>query len=580
MVIGYGCPKETGMRKIVVAITLLFAVSSQSQQPPKTAATARPNPVAAPPPLVEKIDVSLVNVDVSVTDRHGQPVPGLTRDDFEVFEDGKPQPITNFYLVENARVRSDKTPNANAEATPPEQRFRRKVLVLVDNLNTTKRSRNEALAKLEQFIDEHFDDGHYDWSIATVDSRVHLLLPMTSDKRVLHAVVEGIQRRGTNRELRASVGRGDSAQSHVISDASRPTDQSGEQIHTQRADLLAENKNFDEEMGLTEQTMFAASSTDAIVDAARAFGSSEGRKMILLVTGYMPFGQISPLSRVGDSPMTGNHMEDINKKDNQLIALRDHIIHEANASNTSFYIINAEGLDVAPMNESLTVSNMAKSSPGSSADDTSAMYWLAGETGGAYLPGSRMEKSFEEFDRRSANFYSLGFASKHPDDMHYHRLVVRVKGHSDFKLQYRDGYSSAETDIQLVRALRSPLGAAMQETTVPMSLIVGDPQYRGLTAIVPLQAAMSMESLQYITDARGSRTRLHVYVSIFDSSGRNITVAKSFADIAVQPNEATTGPMTITIPPLALGKGTYDVVVAVRDELTDHVGVATHKIQV
>jgi len=568
------------MRKIVVAVALLFAVSSQSQQPQKTAATARPNPIAAPPPLVEKIDVSVVNVDVSVTDRRGQPVPGLTRDDFEVLEDGKPQPITNFYLVENARVRSDKTPNANTEAAPPEQRFRRKVLVLVDNLNTTKRSRNEALAKLEQFIDDHFDDGRYDWSIATVDSRVHLLLPMTSDKRVLHAVVDGIQRRGTNRELRASVGRGDSAQTHVISDASRPTDLAGETIHNPIAKLIAEDKQFDEEMGLTEQTMFAASSTDAIVDAARAFGSSEGRKMILLVTGYMPFGQISPLSRVGEGPMTGNHMEDINKKDNQLIALRDHIIHEANASNTSFYIINAEGLDVPPMSQSVTVSNMAKSAPGSAADDTSAMYWLAGETGGAYLPGSRMEKSFEEFDRRSANFYSLGFASKHPDDMRYHRLAVRVKGHSDFNLQYRDGYSSAETDIQLVRTLRSPLGAAMQETTVPMSLIVGDPQYRGLTAIVPLQAAMAMESLQYITDARGSRTRLHVYVSIFDSSGRNITVAKSFADIAVRPNEATTGPMTITIPPLALGKGTYNVVVAVRDELTDHVGVATHKIQV
>jgi VWFA-related protein len=566
------------MRKTVVAIALLFAVSSQSQQPQKTAATARPNPIAAPAPLVEKIDVSVVNVDVSVSDRHGQPVTGLTRNDFEVFEDGKPQPITNFYLVENARVRSDKT--SNAEAAPPEQRFRRKVMVLVDNLNTTKRSRNEALAKLEQFIDDHFDDGRYDWSIATVDSRVHLLLPMTSDKRVLHAVVEDIRRRGTNRELRASVGRGDSAQSHVISDASRPTDEAGETIHNPLPKLLAEDKQFDEEMGLTEQTMFAASSTEAIVEAARAFGSSEGRKMILLVTGYMPFGQISPLSRVGEGPMTGNHMEDINKKDNQLIALRDHIIHEANASNTSFYIINAEGLDVPPIGENVTVSNMAKSAPGSAADDTSAMYWLAGETGGAYLPGSRMEKSFEEFDRRSANFYSLGFASKHPDDMRYHRLVVRVKGHSDFNLQYRDGYSSAETDIQLVRALRSPLGAAMQETTMPVSLIVGDPQYRGLTAIVPLQAAMSMESLQYITDARGSRTRLHVYVSIFDSTGRNITVAKSFADIAVRPNEATTGPMTITIPPLALGKGTYNVVVAVRDELTDHVGVATHKIQV
>jgi hypothetical protein len=38
--------------------------------------------------------------------------------------------------------------------------------------------------------------------------------------------------------------------------------------------------------------------------------------------------------------------------------------------------------------------------------------------------------------------------------------------------------------------------------------------------------------------------------------------------------------MTITIPALALSKGTYKVVVAVRDELTDHVGVATSKIEV
>jgi VWFA-related protein len=559
------------MRKLAL-VSLLFGLSLQSQQRASIAAAV------APPPLVEKIDVSVVNVDVTVTDRRGQPVPGLTRNDFEVLEDGKQQTITNFYLVENARVHE--TANAAAADKPPEQRFRRRVLVLVDNLNTTKRARNEALAKLEQFIDTHFDDGRYDWSIATVDSRVHLVLPMTSDKRVLHAVVQEIQRRGTGRELRASIGRGDSAAAHMKTDLSTPDDASGERVHQQIASFVAENKNFDQEMSLAEQTMFAASSTDAIVQAARAFGSSEGRKMILLVTGRMPFGHVSPLSRVGEGPLLGNHMENISRNDHQLIAMRDHIIHEANASNTSFYIINAEGLEPASSDGNTTASTMAKSSPGSGAEDTSAMYWLAGETGGAYMPGNRMEKSFEEFDKRSANFYSLGFASTHPDDTHYHRLAVRVKGHSEFKLQYRDGYSSAETDIQLVRALRSPLGAAMQEKTMPVSLIVGDPQYRGVTALVTLKASMTMESLQYITDDRGSRTRLHVYVSIFDSDGRNLTLAKSFADIAIKPNEKATGPMTITLPALSLGKGTYNVVVAVRDELTDHVGVATHKIQV
>jgi VWFA-related protein len=555
------------MRKVAL-VSLLFSLSLQSQQKV---------PLAAPPPLVEKIDVSVVNVDVTVTDRHGQPVAGLTRNDFEVFEDGKPQTITNFYLVENAGVHE--ATNAAAETKPPEQRFRRKVLVLIDNRNTPKHARNEALAKLEQFIDAHFDDGRYDWSIATVDSRVHLVLPMTSDKRVLHSVVQEIQRRGTSLELRASIGRGDSAAAHMQSDLSTPDDTSGERIRKQSQQFVEQNKNFDQEMSLVEQTMFAASSTAAIVEAARAFGSSEGRKMILLVTGHMPFGSVSPLSRVGQGPTLGNHVDNITRNDKQLTTLRDHLIHEGNASNTSFYIIDAEGLE-PPSSDGKTYSSMGGLSPGSAAQDHSAEYWLASETGGAYFPGNRMEQSFEEFDRRAANFYSLGFVSKLPADMRYHRLVVRLKGHSGLKLQYRDGYSSAETDIQLVRALRSPLGAAMQLKTMPVSLIVGDPQYRGVTALVSLQAAMAMESLQYITDGAGSRTRLHVYVSIFDSNGRNITLAKSFADIAVRPNETATGPMTVTLPPLSLGKGTYNVVVAVRDELTDHVGVATHKIQV
>ncbi|MEA2344458.1 MAG: hypothetical protein QOF63_2627 [Thermoanaerobaculia bacterium] len=555
------------MRKLVL-VSLLFSLSVQSQQKV---------PLAGPPPLVEKIDVSVVNVDVTVTDRRGQPVAGLTRNDFEVFEDGKPQTITNFYLVENAGVHE--ATNAAAETKPPEQRFRRKVLVLIDNRNTPKHARNEALAKLEQFIDAHFDDGRYDWSIATVDSRVHLVLPMTSDKRVLHSVVQEIQRRGTSLELRASIGRGDSAAAHMQSDLGTPDDTSGERIRKQSQQFVEQNKNFDEEMRLTEQTMFAASSTAAIVEAARAFGSGEGRKMILLVTGHMPFGSVSPLSRVGQGPTLGNHVDNIARNNRQLTTLRDHLIHEANASNTSFYIIDAEGLE-PPSSDGKTYSSMGGLSPGSAAQDHSAEYWLASETGGAYFPGNRMEQSFEEFDRRAANFYSLGFVSKHPADMRYHRLMVRLKGHSGLKLQYRDGYSSAETDVQLVRALRSPLGAAMQLKTMPVSLIVGDPQYRGVTALVSLQAAMAMESLQYITDGAGSRTRLHVYVSIFDSDGRNITLAKSFADIAVLPNETATGPMTVTLPPLSLGKGTYNVVVAVRDELTDHVGVATHKIQV
>jgi VWFA-related protein len=513
-----------------------------------------------------------------VTDRHGKPITNLTAKDFEIFEEGVPQPVSNFYVVQNAAPRVDQRPDAVA---PPEpERFRRKVLVLVDNVNSSMRGRNLALERLEKFIAEHFDDGRYDWSVATVDRRVHLLLPMTSDKKRLHTVVANIRRAPSRHEMQAPIARGEGILSETAAtNAGGSEDERGINSITRSGEMLEQNKNFDDERRLSEQTMFAQSSVEGIAEAARAFGTVDGRKIILLVTGYLPLGAVSPISRVG-GVMNGSHTDDVVTKNNTLSILRDRLIHEANASNTSFYIISADGLEVPEQSPVTRATFDHHPSPTSNAADTSAMFWLAKETGGAYLPGNRIDDSFAEVDRRSANYYALGYVAHHPDDGRYRSLAVRVKGHSEYRLQYRDGYSSAPTDTQLQRTLRTTLGVTMQPSTLAMTLLVDPPQYRGTIALVPIKAAMTMESLQYITDATGSRTRLHVYVSIFDADGRNITLAKSFADVNVKANETATGPMTVSIPSIALKKGSYRVVVAVRDELTDHVGLAVKKIDV
>jgi VWFA-related protein len=558
------------MRRMVVAVALLFAVSSQSQQSVQKTATPQ-GLAAAPPPLVEKIEVSVVNVDVTVTDRHGQPVSGLTRNDFEIQEDGKPQPVSNFYAVENAQARSDDGP---AAATPEEtpERFRRKVLVLIDNLNTTPHGRNVALDNLERFVNDHFSDGRYDWSIATIDSRIHVALPMTSDKKALHAVVGAIRNTGTLKASRASAEHAEfNSPDHFVTPQPELI---------RYADKWGSNGTinaFEDERALNEQMISVHSSTDAIVDAARAFGSSEGKKIILLVTGYLPLGTLTPFNRYKPDPAVGGHIGEVIANDNELDHIREVLTREANASNTSIYIIGAEGLETPPLETITAVSDASRASLNT---NTAPMLWLAKETGGAYLPGNRIDQSLADFDRRSASFYSLGYVPPHPEDTLYHRLTVKVKGHRGYQLQYRDGYSSAPTDLQIMRSLRSSLGVQMQPSSLPVSLIFGRPQYRGVVALVPLKASMSMESLQYITDARGSRTRLHIYVSIFDPDGRNITMAKAFADIAVKPSELASGPMTITIPPLELAKGTYRVVVAMRDELTDHVGLVSQRIDI
>ena len=52
--------------------------------------------VAAQVPVPIRVDVTLVTVDVMVSDAGGRPVTNLMREDFQIFEDGNPQEIRTF----------------------------------------------------------------------------------------------------------------------------------------------------------------------------------------------------------------------------------------------------------------------------------------------------------------------------------------------------------------------------------------------------------------------------------------------------------------------------------------------------
>src|SRR6185312_16250698 len=48
-----------------------------------------------------KVDVGVVNLFFNVKDKHGQLIPGLKKEDFEISEDGKPQTIKYFTAESN-----------------------------------------------------------------------------------------------------------------------------------------------------------------------------------------------------------------------------------------------------------------------------------------------------------------------------------------------------------------------------------------------------------------------------------------------------------------------------------------------
>jgi VWFA-related protein len=73
-----------------ICVAGIFAQSPNSISPPKPASTS------AETGTTIKLRVNLVQVRVVVRDSKGNPVPALTREDFQVSDNGKPQVISNF----------------------------------------------------------------------------------------------------------------------------------------------------------------------------------------------------------------------------------------------------------------------------------------------------------------------------------------------------------------------------------------------------------------------------------------------------------------------------------------------------
>jgi hypothetical protein len=553
------------MRTILAIATVLAAATSAFAQS-----------------LTEKIDVSLVNVDVTVTS-HGAPARGLTRGDFQVFEDGVAQPISNFYAVEPAVITN--RPTAAAPATPDvpvtdpaDERFRRKVLVIVDNRHVTMHNRDRALAALEHFVDDRFTGGTYDWSIVLVADKAHLLLPLTSDKEKLHTAVAAIRRLVANPQRPAEE---DVARLAAVSPIETPG-LSG--LTGKPGFAFNDSVETMAELGARFQTEAdAANTVSAISDAIRSFAGAPGRKIILLVTGSLGLDSgMSPLG-AGSRRSSVNGAAGIAAAAARMTRLRNLLIHEANASNVSFYIINSEGL-AAGSDASNSQSDLGFAdsidrsfSPGASSQ-LASMYWIARETGGRLMPGNYVDRSLLEFDRASSSFYSLAYKPSHGDDGKYHTIKVKMKG-SGYQLQYRTGYSSLPVTVQLARAMDSPMAMSMQQLSIPITIVTGASSPHDGGVLVPLQATVAAKNLQFIPTGDGSVARVDLYVSVFDDHGRKVT-GNHFTREAHAASGTESDGTFVEAHQLLIKRGVpYRVVVGVHDQVTDAIGMASQTVR-
>jgi VWFA-related protein len=90
-----------------LAVSLGMLLLLAQNPPPAQNPPAQPQPPAGQPPPVFRGGTNNVRVDVTVIDKKGNPVTDLTKDDFEVREDGQPQSVDTVKMIQASGAAPD-----------------------------------------------------------------------------------------------------------------------------------------------------------------------------------------------------------------------------------------------------------------------------------------------------------------------------------------------------------------------------------------------------------------------------------------------------------------------------------------
>ena len=179
---------------LVIALMLALAIHNQASAQrggSRSGSGTRNSSSNQPVPLL-RLEVNRVPVDVVVTDKNGKPVLGLSKDDFTVTEDKKPQRILSFDYMDGTQpsFTPAKLPPlpTNTFVNEPVEAERGPLYVLYyDMVNTDLEDQGNVRKQLLDFVDHAAPGTRFSlWMNAT---GMHMIQGFTSDRAVLREAI-------------------------------------------------------------------------------------------------------------------------------------------------------------------------------------------------------------------------------------------------------------------------------------------------------------------------------------------------------------------------------------------------------
>jgi VWFA-related protein len=469
------------------------------------------------------LDVPLVNVDVFVFDSGGRPVPGLTREDFDIYEDGKRVEVSHFYRSPGIAARVEhlgKTTEVEYSDQGPDQSVY--LVVYFDDTNLERGHRQAAIEHLCGYFSAELPL-ELKVMVVRYDGRNIVQQPFAEENDEVLAALDSVR---------------DAAS------LSREIDEMRLLREIEMAASLAavSGRMSDKLLETSGRTLWGAIETyvnqtvhrvrTGIENQKRLISSLSGlggRKAILLVTDGVESRPGEALfhtwSRTfGGVPVfrTDAHRAFLQASRNDLSNDFDDLARCANGHRVSFYTLSAAGegwVRAVSAESRLMDDERLTIDQGWSADVL--MAHMAGTTGGRPLVNSStLAEQLDQVSEELANYYSLAFEPQHVGDGKYHHLEVDVK-RQGLRVRHREGYvdvslSERMVDRTLAAAIHgisdNPLGIAVATSGETVRREDG-------TLLVPVIVTVPLKQLVFIPSEEEHQGRISIHLMVRDRRG-------------------------------------------------------------
>lgn len=365
--------------------------------------------------------------DVVVMDKSGHAVPGLRKEDFQVFENGKPQAITffesNFAPTETAPAPFTSLPPdtfTNVPVAPPNHVTN---LLLLDALNTRSTEQMYAQVQMVQYLASL--PPHMRLAVFTLDNeKFHMIWGLNQDSSVLRAAIAKFSRKSSHSPSPSTAPQREAEREELVDSVDAVKEQAsvaGDDRLGESADALRHFLQYDTANGNAFTTW------NALEALAHYLAGIPGRKNLFWVAGGFPYQFKS-----------GVYFEWYRRARDKLAE-----------AEVSVYPIDADGVDVDTggvlySGSMTTTTNRFVASEG----------W-AEETGGKAYHANDIRQEIADAADHGSRYYTLAYVpSDGKEEARERKVEVKVIS-GNYKLFYRQRYIE-QTRREIAKSAEAP----------------------------------------------------------------------------------------------------------------------------